>query len=316
MKNQCSMRRRTCESRREKGNVMTAENTVAQTTPTYTKKTRMLAALGLMTTALIWGSTFPAGKYALQYMSPFYLMGFRFMLAFIIGLILFRKVMFSTPLSGMTGGMLAGLAQFGGYILQIYGLQFTTAGKQSFLAGAYVIMVPFLTWLVFKKSPPFKAYVGTAICLWGISLISLSDNLTIGLGDSLTLISSALYGVHIVVTGYFAHKQDAGVFTTVQFGVGGVLALIMAAIFSPLPTMELNGGVFSVIYLAVFGSFVAYYLQTVCQKYVKPSVTSIILSMEAVFGSLLSVLLLSEPFTMKMAIGAAAILVAIWVSEL
>ncbi len=280
------------------------------------KKLRILGGLGLMTTALIWGSTFPAGKYALQFMSPFYLMGFRFMLAFLIALFLFRKKMFSTPLKDMTGGIIAGLAQFGGYILQIYGLQFTTAGKQSFLAAAYVIMVPFLTWIVFKKSPSMKAYVGTAICLWGISLITLTDGLTIGLGDSLTLISSGLYGVHIVVTGYYAHKQDAGVFTTVQFGVGGVLALLMGMAFSPVPTFELNGGLLSIVYLAVFGSFVAYYLQTVCQKYVKPSVTSIILSMEAVFGSLLAVALLGEPFTAKMVMGAAAIMVAIWISEL
>lgn len=224
--------------------------------------------------------------------------------------------MFSTPLKGMTGGLIAGLAQFGGYILQIYGLQFTTAGKQSFLAAAYVIMVPFLTWLVFKKSPSVKAYVGTAICLWGISLITLTDNLTIGLGDSLTLLSSGLYGVHIVVTGYYADKQDAGVFTTVQFGVGGVLALLMGLAFSPLPVIEFNGGLLAIVYLAVFGSFVAYYLQTVCQKYVKPSVTSIILSMEAVFGSLLAVVLLGEPFTAKMMLGAAAIMAAIWISEL
>lgn len=280
------------------------------------KKIRIFAGLGLMTTALLWGSTFPAGKYALQYMSPFYLMGFRFILAFLVAFILFRRKMLSTPLQGMTGGLLAGLAQFGGYSLQIYGLQYTTAGKQSFLAGAYVIMVPFLTWLIFKKSPSVKAYIGTAICLWGISLISLNDNLTISLGDGLTLVSSGLYALHIVITGYYANKQDAGVFTTVQFGVAGILALLMGALFSPFPIIRFDGGLLSIIYLALFGSFLAYYLQTVCQKYTAPAVTSIILSMEAVFGSLLAVMLLGEPFTVKMTIGAFAILGAIWISEL
>ena len=37
--------------------------------------------------------------------------------------------------------------------------------------------------------------------------------------------------------------------------------------------------------------------------------------MEAVFGSLLSVMLLGDAFTTKMAIGAAAMLAAIWISE-
>lgn len=279
------------------------------------KSTRLLAGLGLMTTALLWGSTFPAGKYALQYMSPFYLMGFRFLLAFLFAFILFRKKLLSTPIRGMTGGLWAGLAQFGGYGLQIYGLQFTTAGKQSFLAGAYVVMVPLITWLIFKKNPSARAYIGTAVCLWGIALISLNDNLTISLGDGLTLVSSGLYALHIVITGYYAHKQDAGVFTAVQFGVAGLLALLTGVLFSPAPEVRLDGGLLSIIYLSLFGSFIAYYLQTVCQKYTSPAVSSIILSMEAVFGSALAVMLLGEPFTLKMALGASAILGAIWISE-
>ncbi|SCZ82002.1 DMT family transporter [Acidaminobacter hydrogenoformans] len=280
----------------------------------YPKKTRLLAGLGLMTTALMWGSTFPAGKYALEFMSPFYLMGFRFLFAFVLMAVIFRKKLFSTKLKDMKGGLIAGVMLSMGYVLQIYGLQFTTASKQSFLAGAYVVAVPFLTWAVFKKNPSIKAYIGAAVCFWGIGMISLNENLSIGLGDSITLLSSMFYAAHIVVTGYFAHREDAGVFTAVQFGVGAVMAMVLGLVFSPAPQV-FHLGMLAVLYLAVFGSIVAYYLQTVCQKYLKPSVTSIILSMEAVFGSLLSVVLLGDAFTTKMAIGAAAMLAAIWISE-
>lgn len=280
----------------------------------YPKKTRLLAGLGLMTTALMWGSTFPAGKYALEFMSPFYLMGFRFLFAFVLMAIVIHKKLFSTKLKDMKGGLIAGVMLSMGYVFQIYGLQFTTASKQSFLASAYVVIVPFLTWAVFKKNPSLKAYIGAAVCFWGIGMLSLNENLSISLGDSITLLSSVFYGAHIVVTGFFAHKEDAAVFTAVQFGVGAVLAMILGLLFSPAPHV-FNLGMLAVLHLAVFGSIVAYYLQTVCQKYMKPSVTSIILSMEAVFGSLLSVVLLGDSFTTKMAIGAAAILAAIWISE-
>lgn len=280
------------------------------------KKTKRLAMLGLMTTAMIWGSTFPAGKYALEYMSPFYLMAFRFFIAFAVMAVIFRKDIFSARLKDLKGGVIAGLFLGLGYASQIYGLQFTSAGKQSFLAGAYVVVVPFITWIVFKKSPSIKAYIGAVICFWGIGMITLTESLTIGLGDSITLISSGLYGAHIVVTGYYAQKQNAAVFTATQFAVGGALALAFALMFSPPPVLEWNKGMLAIVYLAVFGSFVAYYLQTVCQKYVKPSVTSLILSMEAVFGCLLSLILLGDVFTLKMAIGAAAMLASIWISEL
>lgn len=278
--------------------------------------TKWLAMLGLLTTAMIWGSTFPAGKIALQYMSPFYLMAFRFLIAFLVMAVIFRKQLLATKIRELKGGVIAGLFLGLGYALQIYGLQFTTAGKQSFLAGAYVIVVPFLTWLVFKKSPSIKAYIGAVICFWGIGMITLTESFSIGIGDSITLFSSALYGGHIVVTGYYAHKLNAAVFTATQFAVGGLLALIVGMLFSPPPVIELNQGIFAVVYLAIFGSFIAYYLQTVCQKYVKTSVTSLILSLEAVFGCLLSLALLGDVFTLKMAIGAAAMLVSIWISEL
>jgi drug/metabolite transporter (DMT)-like permease len=45
-------------------------------------------------------------------------------------------------------------------------------------------------------------------------------------------------------------------------------------------------------------------------------VTSLILSMEAVFGCLLSLALLGDVFTLRMAVGAAAMIVSIWISEL
>jgi drug/metabolite transporter (DMT)-like permease len=292
------------------------ENGQLDTASKKSIKTKRLAMLGLMTTALIWGSTFPAGKYALQYMSPFYLMAFRFLIAFAVMAVIFRKDVFAIRLKDLKGGVIAGLFLGLGYASQIYGLQFTSAGKQSFLAGAYVIVVPFLTWIVFKKNPSIKAYIGAIICFWGIGMITLTESLTIGIGDSITLISSALYGGHIVVTGYYAQKQNAAVFTATQFAVGGVLALMLGMLFSPPPTLEWNMGILAIIYLAVFGSFIAYYLQTVCQKYVKTSVTSLILSMEAVFGCLLSLALLGDVFTLKMAIGAAAMLAAIWISEL
>jgi len=201
----------------------------------YPKKTRLLAGLGLMTTALMWGSTFPAGKYALEFMSPFYLMGFRFLFAFVLMAIVIHKKLFSTKLKDMRGGLIAGVMLSMGYVLQIYGLQFTTASKQSFLASAYVVIVPFLTWAVFKRNPSLKAYIGAAVCFWGIGMLSLNENLSISLGDSITLLSSVFYGAHIVVTGFFAHKEDAAVFTAVQFGVGAVLAMILGLLFSPAP---------------------------------------------------------------------------------
>ncbi|WP_432409410.1 EamA family transporter [Wukongibacter sp. M2B1] len=72
----------------------------------------------------------------------------------------------------------------------------------------------------------------------------------------------------------------------------------------------------SVLYLAVFGTCIAYFLQTVAQKNTLSTHAAIILSMEAVFGSIFSIVLLKEAFTIKMAAGCLSILASILITEL
>ena len=60
----------------------------------------------------------------------------------------------------------------------------------------------------------------------------------------------------------------------------------------------------------------AYFLQTIAQKYTQSTHTAIILSLEAVFGSIISMIVLKELFTMKMIIGCVSILSAILIIEL
>ncbi len=72
----------------------------------------------------------------------------------------------------------------------------------------------------------------------------------------------------------------------------------------------------SVTYLGIVGTAIAYYLQILCQKYASPTTASIILSLEAVFGAILAMIILGEAFTLRIIVVAIAILVAILISEL
>ena len=72
----------------------------------------------------------------------------------------------------------------------------------------------------------------------------------------------------------------------------------------------------AVLYLGLVSTTVTYHLQTVSQRYVDETKAAIILSMEAVFGTIFSILLLHENVTAKMIAGSALILGAVLVSEL
>ncbi len=59
-----------------------------------------------------------------------------------------------------------------------------------------------------------------------------------------------------------------------------------------------------------------YLLQTASQKYVDETKSAIILSMESVFGTLFSILILHEQVTLRMVCGCIIILAAVIVSNL
>ena len=76
---------------------------------------------------------------------------------------------------------------------------------------------------------------------------------------------------------------------------------------------SLLGGI---VYLALFSTMLGFLLQNVGQKYLSANTSSILLSLESVFGALFSVIFLKESLTGKMLIGCALMFAAVLLSEL
>lgn len=71
----------------------------------------------------------------------------------------------------------------------------------------------------------------------------------------------------------------------------------------------------SMLYLGLASSMLCFLLQTVGQKYLSASTSSILLSFESVFGLLFSVWLLHEELTVRMLIGCALMFAAAILAE-
>lgn len=280
------------------------------------KKKAIYADLILLLVALLWGTTFVGGKYALNYFTPLYIIAIRFIMAFTMMAIGFRKELMTLTRKDIKGGAIVGTVLFIAFATQLVALQYTAAGKQAFLAGTYVVMVPFISWWLHKKRPDTSSFVGAFICFMGIGLLTLNDSLSIGFGDSLTLFSSMFFAGHIISNGYFVDDIGPVKLTIVQFGTVALLSTVAALIFEPFPKGVAAKGIYAVIYLGVLCTGVAYFLQTIGQKYALSTHTAIILSLEAVFGSVLALFILGEVFTFKMVLGCASILAAILIIEL
>ena len=281
------------------------------------KKRALIADLGLLITALVWGSGFVAVKNALDSLSPMNIMVFRFGIATILTTLFFYKKVVKVEKKDLLPGILIGLFLFLGFATQTIGLQYTTAGKQAFLTGTNVVMVPFIFWLISRQQPDKYSIIAAFLMLAGIGFLTLDHQFSIALnfGDVLTLICALFFACHITLVGYFAKKYDPIKITVIQFGTACLLSLLWMFTIEGGKLMVPSSGLNEVLFLGVFSTFVAFVIQNVAQKYTNPSHAALILSLESFFGSLLSILLLGEVFNSTMIVGSVIIFLAIITAE-
>ncbi|MCT4618940.1 MAG: DMT family transporter [Marinisporobacter sp.] len=282
------------------------------------KKKSVLADFSLLMVAFVWGSTFAVIKDVLSEAQPLNMMGIRFILATILLSIMFHKKLKKTTKEAFKGGIIIGLFLFIAMATQTIGLVYTTASKQAFLTGTNVVMVPFFVWMVHKKRPDKYAFIGAFLAIVGIGLLTLDGSFsfsTFNKGDVLTLVCAVFFACHIISIGHFTKKYDPVVLSIVQFGVTGILFAISAMVFESF-TLNVGAPVMkAILYLALAGTAFAYTVQNVAQKYTSSSHAAIILCLEAVFGSLLAVILLGEVLTKRMILGCAVIFIGIILTE-
>lgn len=283
------------------------------------KKWLAIGALILVT--VIWGGGFVASDIALESMKPFQIMMVRFLLASVLMGVISRgqrksEEKLKDRAGAIKAGVLMGVTLFMGFAFQIIGLQYTTPSKNAFLTALNVVIVPFIAFVILKKKIGAKGIIGAVMSVFGVALLSLNGNFTVSLGDGLTLFCAVGFAFQIFFTSEFVKKYPASVLNMVQMFTAFVLSAISLMIFGENDFQVTTQGWLSALYLGVVSTTICYLLQTACQKYIDETKAAIILSMESVFGTIFSILILHEVVTVRMVIGCAVILAAVIISNM
>ena len=278
---------------------------------------QLVAKLALLLATLIWGSSFIIMKDALDDITTYYLLAIRFTGAFVLLGIVFWKKWKHINKEVIIAGLIMGTALIAAYAFQTFGLMDTTPGKNAFLTAGYCILVPFLFWGVAGTRPDKFNVIAAVLCIVGIGLVALDDNLSVGRGDLLTLVCCVFYALHIVVSAKFTRTMDVMLLTIGQFFFAAMWSWVLAFLFEPpLIVSEMSTEIWMVLgYLCVFATAGALGLQTFGLKYTSPSAGALILSLESVFGVIFSIMVGAEEVTARLLIGFAVIFFAIVVSE-
>lgn len=279
------------------------------------------ANLLLLAAAMIWGAGFIFSKQATDAKIPVGLInGFRGLIFALFTLLIFYKEVRQLKLADWKIGLIAGTINFLGYQVQTLGLKETTPANNAFLTATYILMIPLIGWLVFKKAPD-KALIGP-ICLSIIGMLFLTNFIQTGFhlqrGDALTLLCAFIYAIQIIYFGISAkliHPWRLSFMLAVcQSMMGFSWSLLFErAQFSQAHFIQ---GFLPIIFLGIFSSFIGQSLQLLGQRYTDESTAGLILMNEALFGSILSVIFGFEPLSWHLLFGGIMIMFAILLTQL
>ena len=285
------------------------------------KSTSVLASLGLLTAAAIWGFAFVIVKDSLDYIGAVWMMAFRFTIATVaLACIYGARLRTLTRSAWLHGGVL-GLYLFLAYLFQTIGCGYTTAGKNAFLTTCYVMLIPLFLWVLTKKRPAWYVFACALMSFTGIALLALGtgDSGTVNIGDVLTLVCGIFYALHIIYTTKYNQKHDPVLLTVLQFFFAAVFSWLCAPVIDGAFPYEQAANprvICSMLYLGLLSTMVAFVLQNVGLKYLPSALASLFLSFESAFGVLFSVICLGEHLTVRMGVGCLLIFAAVVLAQI
>ena len=276
-------------------------------------------SLLLLLTALIWGTAFVAQRYGMDFVGPLTFQAVRTLLGFLtlLPIVLWRRRKLGRDfrMPSLRAVLCCGLPLMAASTLQQIGLTTVNAGKAGFITALYVVLVPVLGIFLGRRTGK-KTWIGVALALAGLYLLSSISSLTISAGELLLIACALLFSLQILAIDRFAPECDGIALSCFEFLVAGLLPLPLGLILEHPALVQLWDARVAILYTGVFSCGIAYTLQILGQRRTPPALASLIMSLESVFSVIFGALLLGETMTGRELIGCGLVLAAVILSQL
>lgn len=268
------------------------------------KNTKIKGNLMMLLTAFIWGISFISQSKGVENLSPTAFNGIRSILGGIVLLPVIFILDKRKEKSGQgtksdnkilfIGGVVCGILLCVASTLQSIGMVDTSPGKAGFITALYMIIVPIIG-LFFGKKPSKSVTLAVVVAVTALYLMCVTKGEKLSNGDILVLLCSFVFSGHILAIDYFSPKADGVKLSCIQFFVCGIIDMIFAFIFDMdnISIEKITSCWLAIGYSGIFSCGVAYTFQMVGQKYTDPTSASILMSLESVFATLATVVLVA-----------------------
>ncbi len=275
---------------------------------------KLWSDIGLFYCAAIWGSTFIVTKGALDAVDPVVMVGIRFLISAALLLPWVLKRLDRTR--HMREGFLLSLLLAALYLTQTVGLVYTSASNSGFITGLFIIFIPVFMFLFRRERPARLQVVSALLAIAGLWLLTGGVS-GFNTGDALTLAAAAAYSAHLIVTDkYVKGDADTVLLAFHQFWMVSAVSFAIALLRgSSLAVASVNGwGV--IIFLAVFPTLTAFFIQMLAQRHSEPFKVGIIFTLEPVFAAIFAWTWGGEEFVPVKAAGGLLIVSGMLLGEL
>ncbi|MDY2940869.1 MAG: DMT family transporter [Varibaculum sp.] len=271
------------------------------------------AFIALLFITASWGSTFFMIKDLLDRVPAIDFLGVRFLACGILAATIFaprlRHIDRRTWIIGGGLGVIYAAAQ----VLQTVGLAYTDASISGFITGMYVVFTPIIAWLLYRNQLGRKMWMAVALAAVGLAVLSLRG-FSFGYGETLTLISSLLFGFHVALIGHYVPGRDALAFTATQLITCGIVSFL-AALPGGVVLPQRNADIVAIAYMVLIPALLALILQNWAQQYVTETQAAVTMTSEPVFAALFAIGFGGEALSARTGVGGAIIVAAMLLSQ-
>jgi drug/metabolite transporter (DMT)-like permease len=273
-----------------------------------------LATLGLLAVTAAWGSTFFLIKDLLDRIPVADFLAVRFTIAALALWLIAPKAVAQLSALARRRAVLLGLVYGAGQLLQTAGLGHTSASVSGFVTGMYVVMTPLFAAALVRARVGASAWAAVVLATGGLALLSL-QGFAMGLGETLTLASAALYALHIVALGAWSTPREALGLSIVQLAVIAVVCWA-GALPGGVELPRTGSDWLATLYMALVAGAFALVVQTWAQAHMSATRAAIVMTMEPVFAAAFAVGWGGEDLSARMVGGGALVLAAMYLAEL